>query len=68
MLSVPERNAKALEIQAWLHKCASPPFQYVILDDENVFFHSQQEHLVQTDENDGLTIQKAYEAINILNR
>lgn len=68
MLSVPERNAKALEIQAWLHKCATPPFQYIILDDENVFFHSQQEHLVQTDENDGLTIQKAYEAINILNR
>lgn len=68
MLSIPERNAKALEIQAWLHKHATPPFQYVILDDENVFFHSQQEHLVQTDENDGLTIQKAYEAINILNR
>ena len=68
MLSVPECNAKALEIQAWLHKYATPPFQYVILDDENVFFHGQQGHLVQTDENDGLTIQKAYEAINILNR
>jgi hypothetical protein len=51
-----------------LHKCATPPFQYVILDDENNFFHSQQGHLVQTDENDGLTIQKAYEALNILNR
>ncbi len=68
MLSIPERNAKALEIQAWLYKYATPPFQYVILDDENNFFHSQQGHLVQTDENDGLTIQKAYEAINILSR
>ena len=68
ILSVPERNAKALEIQAWLHKYTTPPFQYVILDDENVFFHSQQEHLVQTDENNGLTTQKAYEAITILNR
>ena len=68
MLTIPEHNAKALEIQAWLHKYATPPFQYVILDDENIFFQSQQEHLVKTDENDGLTIQKAYEAINILNR
>lgn len=46
MFNIPERNAKALEIQAWLQKNAKDPFEYIILDDENVFFYGQQEHLV----------------------
>ncbi|MBQ8957390.1 MAG: hypothetical protein IJ057_02625 [Bacteroidales bacterium] len=65
LFTLPERNAKALEIQAWLQRNAKEPFEYVIIDDENVFFYGQQEHLVQTDEYDGLTIKKAQEAISI---
>ena len=65
--SIPERNAKALEINAWLLRHALGTSRYVILDDENVFFQSQQEHLVQTDEYDGLTDQKAQLAIDVLN-
>ena len=64
--SIPERNAKALEINAWLEQTGKP-CTYVILDDENVFFQSQQEHLVKTDEHDGLTYEKATLAIEILN-
>lgn len=37
LFSIPERNAKALEIQTWLHRYALEPYQYVIVDDENVF-------------------------------
>ena len=65
--SIPERNAKALEINAWLEQTGKP-CTYVILDDENVFFQSQQEHLVQTNEHDSLTFEKAQTAIEILNR
>lgn len=68
MFSIPERNAKALEINAWLEEFAERPCQYVIIDDENVFFKSQQEHLVQTDESNGLTFDKALFAIEILSR
>ena len=64
--SIPERNAKALEINAWLEQTGRP-CTYVILDDENVFFQSQQEHLVKTDEHDGLTYESAKLAIEILN-
>ena len=67
MFGMAERYAKALEINAWLQRHASGTSQYVILDDENVFFQSQQEHLVQTNENDGLTAQKAMVAIDVLN-
>ena len=67
MFSIPERNAKALEINAWLEEFAERPCQYVIIDDENVFFQSQQEHLVQTGEISGLTYEKARTAIEILN-
>ena len=67
MFSIPERNAKALEINAWLEEFAERPCQYVIIDDENVFFQSQQVHLVQTDEISGLTYEKARTAIEILN-
>lgn len=66
--SIPERNAKALEINAWLKRHATEASRYVILDDENVFFQSQQEHLVLTDEYDGLTAQKAQLAIELLGR
>ena len=68
MFCVSERNAKALEIKAWLKEYAAEPFQYVIIDDENVFFQSQQEHLVQTNENDGLTLKEVQAAIEILSR
>ena len=68
MFCIPEINAKALEINAWLHQYASKPSHYVIIDDENIFFQSQQEHLVLTDEYDGLTIDKANIAIRILNQ
>ena len=68
MFCIPELNAKALEINAWLQQYASNSFNYVIIDDENVFFQSQQEHLVLTDEYEGLTIDKANRAIRILNQ
>lgn len=66
LFTIPERNAKALEIQAWLQRNAKEPFKYVIIDDENVFFYGQQEHLVQTEEYVGLTMEKAQKAIEIL--
>ena len=67
LFTIPERNAKALEIQAWLHRYTTKPCQYVILDDENVFFHKQQDHLVQTEQYEGLSFSKAQLAIEVLN-
>ena len=61
------RGAKALEIKAWLFQYAGRDYRYVILDDEDYFFPQQQEHLVLTDEKDGLTKRKAQKAIWILN-
>ena len=68
MFCIPELHAKALEINAWLQQYASKSFNYVIIDDENVFFQSQQEHLILTDEYDGLTVDKANRGIRILNQ
>ena len=68
MFGIPELHAKALEINAWLQQNASKSFNYVIIDDENVFFQKQQKHLVLTDEYDGLTVDKADKAIEILNQ
>ena len=67
MMGMPLREAKALEINAWLYQYASKDYQYVILDDEDYFFPNQQEHLVLTDEEEGLTEHKAQKAICILN-
>ncbi len=67
MMGMPLREAKALEIKAWLYQYASKDYQYVILDDENYFFPQHQKHLVLTDEEEGLTEQKAQKAICILN-
>ena len=67
MFGMAERSAKALEINAWLLRHASGTSRYVILDDENVFFQSQQEHLIQTDAYVGLTANKAQFAIDVLN-
>ena len=67
MFCIPELNAKALEINAWLQQYTTNSVNYVIIDDENVFFQNQQNHLVLTDEYDGLTAQKAKFAIDILN-
>jgi hypothetical protein len=36
------------------------------INDENIFFQSRQEHLVQTNEYDGLTAQKAVVTIDVL--
>ena len=68
MFCIPELNAKALEINAWLQQYTTNSFNYVIIDDENVFFQNQQNHLVLTDEHDGLTAQKAKNVIDILNQ
>lgn len=67
MMGMSLREAKALEINAWLYQHASKDYQYVILDDEDYFFPKQQEHLVLTDEKEGLTNRKAQNAIWILN-
>ena len=68
MFCIPELNAKALEINAWLQQYTTNSFNYVIIDDENVYFQNQQKHLVLTNEYDGLTAQKAKNAIDILNQ
>ena len=60
-------EAKALEINAWLDQNAGRDYRYVILDDEDYFFPKQQEHLVLTDDKEGLTDRKAHHAIWILN-
>ena len=68
MMGLPQREAKALEINAWLHQYAKKDYRYAILDDENFFFPKQQEHLVLTDEYEGLTERKAQQTIWILNQ
>jgi hypothetical protein len=68
MIGLPQREAKALEINAWLHQNAKKDYRYVILDDEDFFFPKQQEHLVLTDEYEGLTERKAQQTIWILNQ
>ena len=67
MMGLPQREAKALEINAWLYKNAGKEYRYAILDDEDLFFPQQQEHLVLTDKHDGLTEREAQRAIWILN-
>ena len=67
MMGFPLREAKALEINAWLDQNAGRNYRYVILDDEDYFFPKQQEHLVLTDDKEGLTDRKAHHAIWILN-
>ena len=67
MMGMPLRESKALEINAWLYQNAAKDYRYVILDDEDYFFPKQQEHLVLTDEKEGLTERKAQHAIWILN-
>lgn len=67
MMGLPQRDAKPLEIYAWLYKNTGKEYRYVILDDEDIFFPKQQEHLVLTDEYEGLTERKAQRAIWILN-
>ena len=67
MMGFPLREAKALEINAWLDQNAGRDYRYVILDDEDYFFPKQQEHLVLTDDKEGLTDRKAQNAIWILN-
>jgi hypothetical protein len=68
MIGLPQRESKALEINAWLNQNAGKEYSYVILDDENYFFPKQQNHLVLTDEFYGLTDRKAQKAISFLNK
>lgn len=68
MMGMPLRESKALEINAWLFQNAARDYRYVIIDDEDYFFPKQQEHLILTDEKEGLTNQKAQHATRILNR
>ena len=68
MIGLPQREAKALEINAWLHRNAKKEYRYAILDNEDFFFPKQQEHLVLTDEYEGLTERKAQQPIWILNQ
>lgn len=63
-----ERNAKALEINAWLQQNGAKQYNYAIIDDENVFFQHQQEHLVIVYKYEGLTFPKTQIAINMLNK
>jgi hypothetical protein len=67
MMGMPFRESKALEINAWIYQNAGRDYRYVILDDEDYFFPKQQEHLVLTDESEGLTELKAQKAIWVLN-
>ena len=68
MIGLPQRESKALEINAWLYQNAGKEYSYVILDDEDYFFPRQQNHLVLTDEFYGLTARKAQKAISFLNK
>jgi hypothetical protein len=68
MMGLPQREAKALEINAWLHENAKKDYRYAILDDEDYFFPRQQEHLVLTNDDEGLTDAKAQRAVWILNQ
>lgn len=68
MIGLPQRESKALEINAWLYQNSGKEYSYVILDDEDYFFPRQQNHLVLTDEFYGLTDRKAQKAISFLNK
>lgn len=54
--SIPERFSKGLEINAWLEENAFGDYRYCIIDDENYFLPYQLEHLVQVNEEEGLTM------------
>ena len=66
--SIPERYSKGLEINAWLNTYATNDDIYCIIDDENYFLPYQLEHLVQVDEESGLTCKHASLIIEKLNR
>lgn len=52
---IPEIYSKGLEINAWLDTYATGNYRYCIIDDENYFLPYQLEHLVQVNEEKGLT-------------
>lgn len=64
---IPERYSKGLEINAWIELNVAGDYSYCIIDDEAFFLPYQLEHLVQVDEEKGLTGEKASMAIEILN-
>jgi hypothetical protein len=63
---LPERSAKGLEINAWLHEHSASNLPYCIVDDEDSFFINQADHLVKTDSRNGLTCDVADRIIKIL--
>lgn len=62
----PERYAKGLEINTWLHEHGASNLPYCIVDDEDCFFINQADHLVKTDSKNGLTREIADRIIEIL--
>ena len=61
-------HCKGAEIASWLADYKMQDAPYVILDDEYVILESQQPHLVMTNPYDGITIDIATIAINVLNK
>lgn len=66
--TIPERYSKGLEINAWLELNAEGDYRYCIIDDETFFLPYQLKHLVQVDEEDGLTDEFASIIIERLNQ
>ena len=67
-ISIPERYSKGLEINAWLELNVAGDYRYCIIDDENYFLPYQLEHLVQVNEDKGITRDIASLIIERLNR
>lgn len=57
--SIPEQYSKGLEINAWLNIYATHDSRYCIIDDEIFFLPHQLAHLVQVNEDTGLTEEAA---------
>ena len=67
--SVYPYGTRALEVNEWLRLYAgqnSLTYKYVILDDVNDFLVMQQEHVIITDPNFGITKEYVLKALEIL--
>ena len=67
--SVYPYGTRALEVNEWLRLYAgqnSLTYKYVILDDVNDFLVMQQEHVIITDPNFGITKENVLKALEIL--
>lgn len=61
-------HCKGAEIASWLADKGMYDVPYVVIDDEYVILESQQPHFVMTNPYDGITIDIATIAINVLNK